>query len=396
MEPVTEPRTAILDSIRQSASTASSLNSLQEEVVKFISQGLPHYDWVGFYMLDPNDPGTLVLGPFVGEPTLHLRIPVHQGICGAAVAARSTIVVDDVNSDPRYLSCSIKTRSEIVVPVFSQGKWLASWISTATRRRPSRIATAHFWRKRPGSSGATYSLTKGEGGRPDGRGEPWPVVFSQSLPAALARSRLSFKDLELEPRMLYSLRRFTLEAVMTRTLRIFSLFTALMLAGATVASAQHGGRGGGGGSGRSYSGGGGHGYSGGGRGYSGHGYSGGGHSYSGGGNFYSRGRGYSGGGNSYSRGRGYSGGGNSYSRGRGYSGGGNSYYGGRGYSNGRFYAGRGYYYGGRFWARPYYGYGIGIPFGWGYDTGAGCGYYDGWGYWHPAPCYAGDGYYYGR
>jgi len=122
MEPVTEPRTAILDSIRQSASTASSLNSLQEEVVKFISQGLPHYDWVGFYMLDPNDPGTLVLGPFVGEPTLHLRIPVHQGICGAAVAARSTIVVDDVNSDPRYLSCSIKTRSEIVVPVFSQGE----------------------------------------------------------------------------------------------------------------------------------------------------------------------------------------------------------------------------------------------------------------------------------
>jgi len=120
MEPVTEPRTAILDSIRQSASTASSLNSLQEEVVKFISQGLPHYDWVGFYMLDPNDPGTLVLGPFVGEPTLHLRIPVHQGICGAAVAARSTIVVDDVNSDPRYLSCSIKTRSEIVVPIFSR------------------------------------------------------------------------------------------------------------------------------------------------------------------------------------------------------------------------------------------------------------------------------------
>jgi len=122
MEPVTEPRTAILDSIRQSASTASSLNSLQEEVVKFISQGLPHYDWVGFYMLDPNDPGTLVLGPFVGEPTLHLRIPVHQGICGAAVAARSTIVVDDVNSDPRYLSCSIKTRSEIVVPIRAGGK----------------------------------------------------------------------------------------------------------------------------------------------------------------------------------------------------------------------------------------------------------------------------------
>ena len=120
MEPPTESLTAILDSIRQSASTASSLNALQEEVVKVISQQLPHYDWVGFYMLDPNDPATLVLGPFVGEPTPHVRIPVHQGICGAAVAARSTIVVDDVNADPRYLSCSIKTRSEIVVPIFSR------------------------------------------------------------------------------------------------------------------------------------------------------------------------------------------------------------------------------------------------------------------------------------
>src|SRR5262245_11969660 len=72
----------------------------------------------GFYMLDPADPETLVLGPFVGEPTPHVRIPVQQGICGVAVASRSTIVVDDVNADPGYLSCSIKTRSEIVVPIF--------------------------------------------------------------------------------------------------------------------------------------------------------------------------------------------------------------------------------------------------------------------------------------
>jgi GAF domain-containing protein len=120
--PTTESLTAILNSIRQSASTSSSMNSLQEEVVRIISLRLPYYDWVGFYMLDPNDPHTLVLGPFVGEPTPHVRIPVHQGICGAAVAARSTIIVDDVNADPRYLSCSIKTRSEIVVPIFVQEK----------------------------------------------------------------------------------------------------------------------------------------------------------------------------------------------------------------------------------------------------------------------------------
>jgi hypothetical protein len=110
--------------------------------------------------------------------------------------------------------------------------------------------------------------------------------------------------------------------------------------------------------------------------------------HSGGG--YSSGRSFSGGGYSgryagpsYS-GR-YSGGGRSYavpySRGGGYYRGGGSYY------PGRFYAGHGYYYGGRFWARPYFGIGIGIPFGWGYDMGYGCGYYDGFGYWQPAPCY---------
>jgi L-methionine (R)-S-oxide reductase len=49
------------------------------------------------------------------------RIPVTQGICGAAVASGETVIVDDVNADPRYLSCSIKTKSEIVVPVFVSG-----------------------------------------------------------------------------------------------------------------------------------------------------------------------------------------------------------------------------------------------------------------------------------
>jgi GAF domain-containing protein len=119
MEPKnTGPTLATLKLIRQAASMSPSLGSLQETVVKVISEHLPRYDWVGFYMLDPSDPEMLVLGPFVGEATPHIRIPVHQGICGAAVASRSTIVVEDVNSDPRYLSCSISTRSEIVVPIF--------------------------------------------------------------------------------------------------------------------------------------------------------------------------------------------------------------------------------------------------------------------------------------
>jgi GAF domain-containing protein len=54
--------------------------------------------------------------------TPHTRIPLNQGICGAAAASGKTIVVDDVNSDPRYLACSLETKSEIVVPIFVKGK----------------------------------------------------------------------------------------------------------------------------------------------------------------------------------------------------------------------------------------------------------------------------------
>jgi L-methionine (R)-S-oxide reductase len=112
----------LLAEIHGAASSATTLRSLQQTVVEVLSRELAHYRWTGFYMLDPNDSDTLVLGPFVGDPTPHVRIPVTQGICGAAVASGETVIVDNVNADPRYLSCSIKTQSEIVVPIYSHGK----------------------------------------------------------------------------------------------------------------------------------------------------------------------------------------------------------------------------------------------------------------------------------
>jgi L-methionine (R)-S-oxide reductase len=122
MEIVTPKMQSLLTDIRRSAATAPTLVALQEEIVKLIVASLPAYSWTGFYMLDPNDAEMLVVGPYVGDPTPHVRIPVSQGICGAAVATKSTVVVDDVNADPRYLSCSIKTRSEIVVPIYAHGE----------------------------------------------------------------------------------------------------------------------------------------------------------------------------------------------------------------------------------------------------------------------------------
>jgi len=113
---------AILEWLEGPIAAAASLDELLQRLCETIRARLPHYNWVGFYMLDPADSSMLVLGPYAGAPTPHTRIPVSEGICGAAVAQGETVVVDDVNSDPRYLSCSIETRSEIVVPIWVQGK----------------------------------------------------------------------------------------------------------------------------------------------------------------------------------------------------------------------------------------------------------------------------------
>jgi L-methionine (R)-S-oxide reductase len=90
-----------------------------ERVVAEIKASLPVYTWVGIYLVDGDD---LVLGPFLGKPSPHTRIPIGQGICGAAAAERRTIVVDDVNADERYLACSLDTRSEVVVPIVKDGR----------------------------------------------------------------------------------------------------------------------------------------------------------------------------------------------------------------------------------------------------------------------------------
>ena len=79
-----------------------------------------HYSWVGIYLVEGDD---LVLGPWKGpQATEHVRIPVGQGVCGAAAASGETEIVDDVNADPRYLACFPSTRSEIVVPIAHEGR----------------------------------------------------------------------------------------------------------------------------------------------------------------------------------------------------------------------------------------------------------------------------------
>jgi|SRR5580700_2057603 L-methionine (R)-S-oxide reductase len=115
----------LADELTNLADSAESTEHLMTMIVERLQELLPHYNWVGFYLLDEGADGAepmLVLGPYVGAETPHKRIPLNQGICGAAVSSARTVVVDDVNADPRYLACSIETKSEIVAPVFVNGK----------------------------------------------------------------------------------------------------------------------------------------------------------------------------------------------------------------------------------------------------------------------------------
>jgi GAF domain-containing protein len=105
------------------ARTASNAQDLMQKMVKLLHERVLKYNWVGFYMLEPGaKPPMLVLGAFEGAMTPHVRIPLNQGICGAAASSGQTVIVDDVSKDPRYLACSLETKSEIVVPVFAHDR----------------------------------------------------------------------------------------------------------------------------------------------------------------------------------------------------------------------------------------------------------------------------------
>ena len=108
--------------ISSAIAAAPDADAALKQTVELLKDGIPDYTWVGIYLMEGDH--DLVLGPFVGQPSPHTRIPVGSGICGAAASQKATIVVDDVNADSRYLACSIDTKSEIVVPIMDGSRVL--------------------------------------------------------------------------------------------------------------------------------------------------------------------------------------------------------------------------------------------------------------------------------
>lgn len=107
------------------AVTAPTAQSVMERITRRLHERMTRYNWVGFYILDSADPGTLLVGPFVGSFTPNARIPLNRGLCGAAASSGQVVVVNDVSTDPRYLPGSSLVKSEIVVPIFVKNELAA-------------------------------------------------------------------------------------------------------------------------------------------------------------------------------------------------------------------------------------------------------------------------------
>jgi L-methionine (R)-S-oxide reductase len=107
----------LLRKAKNSILEAADREEALQHICSMLHREVPHYDWVGFYLVDPLAHRELVLGPYSGEPTEHTRIPFGKGICGQAAQTRKTFVVDDVTAEGNYLACSAEVKSEIVVPV---------------------------------------------------------------------------------------------------------------------------------------------------------------------------------------------------------------------------------------------------------------------------------------
>ncbi|MDI6625286.1 MAG: GAF domain-containing protein [Brevundimonas sp.] len=93
-----------------------NLTARMATVSSMLADAFPTFFWTGFYVVDPDKPGELVVGPYQGTLGC-LRIPFGRGVCGAAARDRATQVVEDVHAFPGHIACDSRSASEIVVPV---------------------------------------------------------------------------------------------------------------------------------------------------------------------------------------------------------------------------------------------------------------------------------------
>ena len=96
----------------------TSAKNMLNQFCSYISENNPKYNWVGVYVLKKNK---LILESYVGKPTIHEEITIGEGLCSQAIVQNDVVNEPDVTSNSKYLACSLETRSELVVPVRSNG-----------------------------------------------------------------------------------------------------------------------------------------------------------------------------------------------------------------------------------------------------------------------------------
>lgn len=107
-------RRQLIDNVRIAIAQHANETEILKAAAELINDFSDDFHWTGFYMMRGS---RLEVGPYIGPVTPHTVIDVSTGICGAAAQEKKTIIVNDVREDPRFLACSINTRSEIVVPL---------------------------------------------------------------------------------------------------------------------------------------------------------------------------------------------------------------------------------------------------------------------------------------
>lgn len=103
------------------AEKEKSIETRLTEVCQLLKDSITYYNWVGFYFKN-GDKDELKLGPYVGAPTDHTIIPFGKGICGQVAVSNENFVVPNVAAQDNYIACSITVKSEIVIPLFKDGK----------------------------------------------------------------------------------------------------------------------------------------------------------------------------------------------------------------------------------------------------------------------------------
>jgi L-methionine (R)-S-oxide reductase len=114
----------LLAEFEEYARKATASQALMQRISERLHHEKTRYNWVGFYLMEAPAYNTLVRGPYVGSFVGTLRIPLDQGLCGAAATTKKTVVVNNVPHDLRYLGSDI-VKSNIVVPILIDKRVMA-------------------------------------------------------------------------------------------------------------------------------------------------------------------------------------------------------------------------------------------------------------------------------